>query len=1733
MDFSRLREQTIGSDVDEEAVTVNTRALIDKVLARYSGDWTTLRELIQNAADASASKVKIKFETFPSKNVPTPSQGSTKSTWLSHIISHHTLQRLTVSNNGQPFGKNDWDRLRRIAEGNPDETKIGAFGVGFYSVFADCEEPFVVSGSKTMAFLWRGNSLYTKSSTIPADQLSQDTTFVLNYRNTTTPLPALLSVCQFLTTSLTFVGLQDIELWIDDWKILSLQKKSAPGIQAPIPPGLKTTTNEGLMKITGLTNQATQIDATWLNIVGKPNPQISSQTTEEAEDVPVLILKSFFSRVTKSLTHNSAANKAAREAEAAKDRELSDNLHLESKATVFLRISTVNIQTSVSKTFAAELERATKKPPPKTTRIAILTASKDETSASLTSSSGLTMNKAEEIFDSVLPNKHGRIFIGFPTAQTTGLLCHISAPSIIPTVERENIDLNARYVKTWNAEMLRVAGIACRIAYSEAFSDMKKDLLAALKTAHRTVPKMDDIAPFIPHASHIFSQYTSKESTPSSLVGSIIHQAFWDSSQASMDVLSTKGVLASNQVRLVAEPPTFLENIPIIPSDLAKGSEEFIRVLYDRRMITDMTVVDVRKELEAQSLTEEQLIEFLKYLALQASTNAMEITIVQSLLNAAVGAVAEGSDKGKLIALSEIKNFVSKGRIPPDMPTPPSTIPHHLTKDIKVKDLERFNWEELQILPWVQWLLIAPNTYELTAEQDMTKSPQFANSVLSLVSRLWDQMSQPHKATLIQCLANKSIMPTKMGMRVPSEAYFDSVKLFDDLPIVSTTKVKDAVLTALGVRKTIELKLVFERLLHNNADGENKWSIKDLIQYLVTVETEIPKKDIELLKTTAIAKVEINHSQENNRPAGLVPLHRLYAPLDANRNLGLPVLLWQGHFAPMSREGRFMKQLGLKTHPQASDVIDIMVAAAKSKDEPLYNRALNYFIENYETNGYRLIDKRAFNNRPFLLTEGKQFPHLYSPAACFSNEQVAILGYPVLLCSYRGNAFMFGVESDPPMASCANTVIANPPITKKQATDTFSYLSTRVGSIDKSLTKILGDANIVPIHGETGHGAVRMTCPNHCYIGDSSTYADILDFVDFGQAGNAFLLQVGSKHEPTTNELARRLKDEASRFLNTLGETKYEELLFRLAQSVNTLRIDKDLWKALRGTPFLLAYRESVPNTKSKDSRATVSGKEDFEAEEKIHREVSLRRPSEIVIPDAHQESRLFRDKIFTSPVDDTLEAFYSALGAPLLSSLLDNDERIGTIKRDQSEAEAVRNLLVERSQLFLHEYTSEILHNAKWLEKNLEVVLTESLSLTITLRGHRGASHQEKKTAILSSKHRGQKLFITHQPDLYEVSRCIAPLLLRRQKHHEVLALETVLASNLKRLRQKGYNVDRILRKQAYETRIAEEEHRKRQTAQAEDEAARKNTEKQRVKDLAPPPSAPSGDAPPGYTESAEPLEPDTPVSKMPGGFEADSPPQSAKRGKNVFSQITDWSKKLKKKPSDESWSDAQTGQLNAPATGPSANTPAVATGQHGTHTGTGPVDAASGEKNITTNIDAALNNVRPFNSNALYSPGQVRAVEQATSGTYCDTTSQQDLTAGGRTNNGIAVFVHRTIAGQQLDWPSINLFSKLLLEVANVFKLPTTGLNIFHAPNSNSIAFNASGSLFFNHHFFLTLHRSTIEESRTVKVDAMAYWWTTMCHELAHNIMQEHNVAHGFYTESFMSRTFASMMAAAERTE
>lgn len=419
LDYEALRVQTMGAGNDE-AVTVNTRALIDKVLARYSGEWTTLRELLQNAADASATKVIIRYQTLPSATVPAP-QSSHNSSRLKHVLLHHTLRSLTVENNGAPFMATDWSRLKKIAEGNPDETKIGAFGVGFYSVFADCEEPFVSSGKEALAFYWKGDSLFTKTLRLSSVQ-NVHTTFVLPMRNSTLPVPSLLSLAQFLTSSLTFVGLESIELWLDDWRLLELDKIIAPSTAVDMSQDLDKRTRGGLMNVKSVTQNAAQLHARWLKAV-EWDPKATSLATNTGQGSgskttnSAHSLRTFFSRLAPG-PGNTSAEKAASE-ELAKQNLISEDLMGEAQDTIFLHVNKADIHTTVSKTFSDELERATKKPPPKTTTVSLLTVSYDEHMVS-TPGQDSQHAKTATLFSSVLPTK-GKVFIGFPTNQSEKL----------------------------------------------------------------------------------------------------------------------------------------------------------------------------------------------------------------------------------------------------------------------------------------------------------------------------------------------------------------------------------------------------------------------------------------------------------------------------------------------------------------------------------------------------------------------------------------------------------------------------------------------------------------------------------------------------------------------------------------------------------------------------------------------------------------------------------------------------------------------------------------------------------------------------------------------------------------------------------------------------------------------------------------------------------------------------------------------------------------------------------------------------------------------------------------------------------------------------------------------------------------------------------------------------------------------------------------------------------------
>ena len=1650
--------------------------------------------------------------------MPVP-RTSDPSTILKHTILHHSLKRLVVSNDGKAFGSSDWSRLKRIAEGNPDETKIGAFGVGFYSVFADCEDPFVRSGNEAMAFYWKGNSLFTRRLQLSEAQSSPDTNFVLDYRNKTSPIPKLLPLCHFLASSITFVGLTQVELWLDDYRLLSLTKLTAPGVEVKVPKTLENKTHEGLFRIESVVRETVQLEAKWLNIVAwkpKASPIISSSGTTSSTvkgATSTQSLKSFFSRFAQNI-NTAAAERAAQEDKETQVAILED-LMGECKATVFLHVSTATIRAKINTTFSQELERATKKPPPKSTKIAVLTTSYDEKSASTTSIIG-TASKTTDIFASVLPTKSGRIFIGFPTHQTTGLSAHISAPSVIPTVERESIDLNARWVRTWNMEMLRAAGIVCRIAWSGEIVQLKERLSKSLADSQMNKLKQENIEKFLPEAIHMLNQFTFRESTPSSQVGTLVEEALWTCNHnTTIEILSSCGVMPSQDVRIATEDLSFVEGIPVLPSELMKQADGFINKLIDFGIITDITTGDIKKELERQALNEKQLIEFLHWLGHKARINEVDPVIVRSLLDVAVVNECDGGSKlGKVLVLGEIKHFINPSRIPGTVPVPPNTLSFKFTKNIDKVELEALGWEDLQIVPWLRWLVeMSGGQGALPKDQDLTSSTSFASMVLPILSKQWDGLSQSSKSTVINLLSTRTVIPTKFGMKKPSEAYFPIVKLFDDLPvIVGLQSVKDKLLIALGVRRTVELGLIFEKLMappDYSADAfqvRPAWSHVDLIKYLASVRNDIPSDDVKRLRDTAICPAEAANGRATDKRYRVT---ELFEPNDTLRALGLLLLQWPGVFRSGSEEGKFLTFLGLKKFPDVAELISLIASAAARGEIALRDRALKYFVNFHFQHEYS-VQETAKTKIPYLPLEGEDPKVSVLPTECYTNENATIMGFRVLRKDLHPHAARLGVETNPPILECVERMVKAPPESHRRATEVFSYFASRLNELRGRSVDLLIQANFVPVTNKSSSskGSNIFLPPPLCFLGTGNDkYSEIFDYVDFGSTANSFLLRCGSKHEPSTHELAQLVVREPARVF-TIFESpdRYLELLRTLATSWPNLKKDKALVKDMKKVPFLLGYKEFPTQSPSgnRQSRLNDTPEAYVDEDDVGVSTYELASADQIVIVDDVVNYSLFKGNFLAAPMEEDLENLYSSLGSTSLGNLVEQKLQIGQPIEDQREAAKLETLIRERIKLFMHDVPADLVrHNAAWVERNLSIIMVKSLSLRKSLKA-RNVTHTESKTAVQAKDqqlgHRqflGYTLFVTPGTrDLYDVSQALSHLLLTRPKPQHVITLTVLLETDLYKLRSRGYNVERILQKKAAEKRVLEHQRKKQleeeQQIIDEQEAARSHNQLQ----------ISSGDSNlpmmPGIFPDSPDRRPQSPQSR---DSENDIPREKRRGG--FFSAIT------RALGTDDGRRTTQVGDGGALPPPPySSSDPERAMT---TTTAPQPVTAPH---ELQQNLVNAIKSARAYNSQTVVSRPEVNNVSETQ--TFCDAKPAQDIGFYALTSSGAKIYLSNAMVDKDRfiaqNSTALDAFASVLIDCADTLALSRSSIHLFQDDGSSTIAFNHNQALFFNYRYFENLHLPSVLHGN--KTDAIIYWFVVLCHELAHNLVADHSSAHSYYT-------------------
>ena len=117
---------------------------------------------------------------------------------------------------------------------------------------------------------------------------------------------------------------------------------------------------------------------------------------------------------------------------------------------------------------------------------------------------------------------------------------------------------------------------------------------------------------------------------------------------------------------------------------------------------------------------------------------------------------------------------------------------------------------------WLQHILDA-EVRAADVEHDITLSPTWAERVLTVLTRAWPASHKTVHQSVIEQLKDVACVPTINGMKVPREAYFQNAHVFPDLPLVklpSGVAIKgplEKVLEALGVRKHVDLQIVFNR----------------------------------------------------------------------------------------------------------------------------------------------------------------------------------------------------------------------------------------------------------------------------------------------------------------------------------------------------------------------------------------------------------------------------------------------------------------------------------------------------------------------------------------------------------------------------------------------------------------------------------------------------------------------------------------------------------------------------------------------------------------------------------------------------------------------------------------------------------------------------------------------------------------------------------------------------------
>lgn len=1680
----------------DETVEVNQRALIDKVLARYSGEFTVFRELLQNSDDARSEEVEIRFETKPadgegegSKAVVVGGDGELPD--LKTVMVH----RWKFKNNGMLFRDEDWSRLKKIAEGNPDEEKIGAFGVGFYSLFSVTDDPFVTSGQQWMAFYWKDkkDQLYARRGTLPTDVEGKEwTTFEMPLREPA-PMPVPFDLIRFLTSSITFMThLHRISVYLDDKRLARLEKGAGQAHILGVPRGLNPRTEQKTMTINTIRSTPVHIRAEvlkWVYSAGSEKKRI----IPAAIKIPKPSFGGLFSSILSGLSGQSTPQRGATPLPPPEPEPKSNLLDI-NESSVSLTVYSAEVSTKLDRKFSAALQRSTKKEPPSKLRYELIYTGKPEYDASVQDDSKYPSSTGS-VFQGLRADLGGdgttRIFIGHSTAQTTGIGGHM-ASRFIPTVERESIDFMDRHIAVWNKELLQVGGTLARSAYEFELQDIKSawDKIAGSDSSSNEKQML------IQRAIHVLNFFTFHPSTPSAEVSQLLGDAFFGcGGNLNLPILSTRGVKNCPEVRLPeASLSAFVKNLPVVPQDLITGAKRMVvDTLQQRGFLNPITLDDVLSELNTRPLPANEMVACLKWWSeLHANSNSSNsrrfADVQRSLVNAAILITVTPGQNDKLIQLSSIRTYITpKSIVLTDGPLPDHVLPPEISKELDIRAMQSvFGWNELPLLEWLAHLCSLEGKPD-KSEFDLSVSPVWAERVLSVLTRGWPSLRADEKEKLVLLLKDKSCIPTSGGMKVPAEAYFSTVNIFEDLPTVTLPSqnmvrgTMEKFLQALGVRKHVELQVLFNRMIKTN-----QWTVSDLMKYLASVRSTLSHEEFQKLKATAAFSKELDGTESKDKPNRFAA-HQLYEPLDIFRKLRLPVLDWgtKVKWRSSSDEAKFLFDLGLRRQPP----LGVLLTLCTDQDPQFRSVALHYFLDNITTK-YPDYTAYDFSSLAYI-------PAIHNGKSClakikevFSDPQWAALGFFTLEPAYQKEASKLQVEAHPSASQLANLLKTQPPKDIAEATLWFSIISSRVSDFSKTQLEQLSSTSFVP----TNAGYLP---PSRCYIGTKSgdsIHAALFTFVNFGVVANSFLVACGAKLEPSMEEIARMLLESPAKYYKLCGDPeRYLQELRNLA--INIKQLSSGTLTLMKRAPILLGMQY----------KSKANGKEEDVDEEDWDATYALKKAQEIVLVDDTNAYQAFKNVLWTSPQEDLIEVFYKALGSQKLSMHVREECQCTAEILDSKKAVETQKLVLERLPLFLYEHThSKTKVTMNWLSTPGNFVVKTFGKITVSRHlnfGDLRLSKGQEVSAISRRTAAGYgpiQLWVAGntQVDMYDVAMSLNKQLFDAPKANDALLLMTILSTDLKSLQRRGYNVSRIMKKQKQ----------------------------------APLPPAAAGTVLPEEPSSMKPGMVSTPAaagpsSKATGQQPPALPPKPDGIANSPFNP-RNW-----KMASDFLGAATGPGGLLGPSLAQNQNRLRDEPVQQGLRPTSTPTSnpTTSSTSAISHNIDLAIEACKQESGDVLKNRQAMHEVKETVNESYCDVSGMSENLVLAGEMGSVKVYLADTVPPLEAQTflndnkDALRRFIQVLVPLSGVYDLPVTRIHIFYDVSGGLIAFNRNASLFFNLRFFQSWHDAEVQSGQLN--NAFISWYFTLAHEIAHNIVKPHNSEHEFYFAAIAEKHLMSL--------